>query len=88
MLIDILFAFGTFGFLIADWRQFNKLRRNKYPTNAISRHHLVYKLLALTCVTIAYSISSLYVSFFISLSQLILTIGILYYTWRNYDEEI
>ena len=85
MFIDILFALGTFGFLTADIRQFRKMRRNNYSTKAISRHHLAYKILALSCVTIAYALSELHISLVISASQLVLTFGILYYTLQRYD---
>ena len=75
MIIDILFAVGTLGFLLADMKQFWKLHANKIQTKAISRTHLKMKIFSLVCVSVAYCLSNLPISFVISLSQLILTIG-------------
>ena len=85
MLIDILFAIGTAGFLIADARQFWKLHANKYQTRAISRSHLKVKLLSLCFVSIAYFLSQLPISLVISVTQLLLTIGITIYTYKYYN---
>jgi len=85
MLIDLLFALGTAGFLLADLKQFWKLHVNKYPTKAISRSHLKMKIVSLCLVSTAYALSHLPISFVISVSQLILTVGITVYTYKYYN---
>lgn len=85
MLIDLLFAIGTAGFLLADVKQFWKLHINKYQTKAISRTHLKMKIFSLICVSTAYALSDLPLSFVISVSQLILTIGVTIYTYKYYN---
>jgi len=87
MLIDILFTFGTAGFLIADSKQFYKLLKHAGDTNAISRTHLKIKIVSLISVTTGYWLSQLHLSTCVSATQLALTIGILYYTLRGYRHE-
>jgi hypothetical protein len=86
MMIDILFALGTIGFLSADIKQIWKMHKHKFPTNAISRTHLKIKIGSLICVSTAYAMSQLPISFVVSISQLILTVGILVYTISYYTE--
>lgn len=87
MLIDVLFTLGTAGFLIADFKQFYKLLKHAGDTNAISRTHLKIKIVSLVAVTSGYGLSNLHISTCVSSTQLLLTIGILYYTLRGYKNE-
>jgi len=86
MIIDILFSIATIGFLLSDIRQFTKLRVTQHMTNAISRSHLKLKIFSLLCVIIAYYLSSLHLSLFVSSMQLTLNIGIMVYVLRGREE--
>jgi len=86
MIIDLLFTAGTVGFLLADLRQFHKLYKHSMPTNAISRSHLKLKIFSLVMVFAGYGLSSLHLSMCVSFAQLLLTVGILWYTLRRYEE--
>jgi len=85
MIIDILFAAGTIGFLSADLKQWHKLYKHQHPTKAISRTHLYLKIISLTCVISGYGLSALHILLVVASIQLLTTIGILRYTLKRYD---
>jgi len=85
MIIDLLFTAGTIGFVLSDLKQFYKLHKNNHNTIAISRTHLKIKICSIVCVLTGYALSGLHVSAGVSLSQLVLNAGILYYTLRRYE---
>lgn len=86
MLIDILFAVGTVGFLISDLKQLHKLHINNHNTAAISKTHLKIKLFSIVCVLTGYIFSGLYISSGVAVGQFMLCIGILYYTYMGVKE--
>ena len=88
MIIDILFTAGTIGFLLADVKQFYKLFRHSISTTAISRLHLKIKIFSLSCVIVGYILSNLHISSVVATMQLILTVGIMYYTYKYYGDGI
>jgi hypothetical protein len=84
MIEDILIVAGSLGFLIAEVKQFWKLKTSECCTNAISRKHLMIKLFSLGCYCIAYTMLGIHLSVWIVVAQLALTSGILYYTLKRY----
>ena len=87
MLIDLLFAVGTLGFLMSDIKQLHKLHISDHSTDAISKGHLKIKLFSIVCVFVGYILSQLFISAGVASAQFILTIGILYYTYRGMKNE-
>ena len=87
MIVDILFALGSIGFLLADIKQFWKLHKHTVRTTAISRTHLKIKAFSLACVITGYYICSLHMSFVVATTQFILNWGIMYYTYKYYGSK-
>jgi hypothetical protein len=86
MLVDLLFALGTIGFLGADIRQLQKLFK-VHDVGALSRTHLKLKMFSLLCVSCAYGITAYHVSLIISLSQFVLVAIMLLKTAKYKTEE-
>jgi lipoprotein signal peptidase len=86
MIEDLLIMAGSLGFLLAEIKQFLKLRTETYETNAISRKHLIMKIFSLVCYSVAFTMLAVYTSVVIMLAQLTLTSGILYYTLKRYKK--
>jgi hypothetical protein len=86
MIPDLLIMIGSLGFLLAEIKQFWKLKTEDCVTNAISRKHLMMKIFSLICYSIAYTMLNIHISVLIVLTQLALTSGILYYTLQRYKK--
>lgn len=77
LLIDLLFAVGTFCFTVGAIIQFRKVYVTHKTGGVSLRNHLI-KIFALICVSIACILSTLLITLFVNIIQLILTLGLVY----------
>jgi len=75
--IDILFALGSLGFLIAALKQLWKLTKVT-ATEGISKSHYMIKLLSLACYSAGYILSGLPMALVVVLCETVLTFMIIY----------
>jgi len=87
MLLDMLFTVSAIGFFMSDIKQLHKVWKYSYETNAISRTHLKIKIFSLSCIILGYSLCGFYASVSVSVAQLAMTLGILYFTLKRYNHE-
>jgi hypothetical protein len=85
LIADLLIAFASIGFLIADFKQGWKLYKNKnYSTKAFSKTHWKLKIISLTTVIFGYVLLGLTFAIIVATMQLFLSIYIMKKIgWRN-----